>query len=73
MKLRSLAEIKHLIQTNYADHLYTCELEWLVEQAETLQEIKKLTKIENMYLSDFAFEVLKIVEKPEIPTRKPRV
>lgn len=66
IKLRSLAEIKNLIQTNYADHLYTCELEWLVEQAETLQEIKKLTEIENMYLSDFGFEVSKILHESTI-------
>ena len=71
--MRSLFEIKHLVETNYSDHLTSNELEWLVEQAETLQKLKELNEIDGMYLDDFAFEVLKIIDKPKLPTRKSRV
>ena len=45
----------------------------LLDSAEQLEKIKKLSKeVEDMSLSDFAIEVLRIIEGKDIPSRKPR-
>lgn len=48
------------------------EMDWLVEQAEHMEKIKKLSYAEGLTLADFAKEVLRIIEGREVPTRKVR-
>ncbi|MBS4173503.1 hypothetical protein [Bacillus sp. FJAT-49736] len=47
-------------------------VEWLIEQAEMIEKIKKLSNAEDITLADFAKETLKIIECRETPTRKER-
>lgn len=48
------------------------DVKWLIEQAELLEKIKRLSHIENLTVGEFASGVLLLIDNKEIPTRKER-
>jgi len=71
--MRNTQEIRNTMENKNQDDWITFdELYWLIEQAENLEKIKKLSNVEEITLADFAKEVLRIIEGREIPIRNPK-